>query len=83
MNHKVFQQHLDLTSLVIVLAFVLDLLDEASDNTVGHVGWHGLTAGGAVSHYCLARTADKMSRWTTGERKISRNVEANLGLELL
>ena len=38
MSHQVLQHHLDLTSLIIVLAFVLDLLDEGSDHAVGHVG---------------------------------------------
>ena len=86
MDPEILNQHLDLTSLVIKLASVLDLLDEASDNTVGHVGWHGLTAGGAVCHSFLARSAHDVSRGAAGERKVSRNLEAHrtlqLGLEL-
>ena len=82
MNHKVFQQHLDLTSLVIVLASVLDLLDEASDNTVGHVGWHGLAAGRAVLHSLLARPAHDMSGGAAGNRKVSGNVKTHRTLQL-
>mgnify|MGYP006864018361 CR=1 FL=1 len=77
MSHQVLQHHLDLTSLIIVLAFVLDLLDEGSDHAVGHVGWHGLTASGAVLHSFLARSAHDMTRGAAGNWKVSGNVKTN------
>ena len=79
MNQKLLQHHLDLTSLVTELAIVLDLFNESPNYTVGHAGWHGLAASGAVLYSLLARSAHDMSRWTTWKRKISRNVVTNLG----
>ena len=77
MSHKVLQHHLDFTSLVTELATVLDLFDESSDHTVGHVGWHGLAAGRTVSHFLLTRFAHDMSGGADGNRKVSGNVETH------
>ena len=86
MSHEVFQDHLDLTSLVTKLASVLDFFDESRGQTVSHVGWHGLAAGGAVCHSLLARSAHDVSGGAAGNWKVSRNLEAHrtlqLGLEL-
>ena len=82
MNQKIFQHHLDPTSPVIVLAAVLDLINEGSHQTVGHVGWHGLAASRAVRHFCPARSADDMSGGAAGKRKLSGNVEAHRALQL-
>ena len=67
MSHEVFQDHLDLTSLVLILAAVLDLFDESRGQTVGHVDLHGLTAGGAVCHSLLARSAHDMTGGAAAE----------------
>merc|ERR1719341_3119611 len=82
MSQQVFQHHLDLTSLVTVLAFVLDLFNERPNHTVGHVGWHGLAAGGAVLHSFLARSANDMTCGAAGYWKVSGNVKTNRTLQL-
>ena len=80
---KIFQHQLDLTSSVIVLAFVLDcLVNESSDHTVGHVLWHGLAARGAGRNMFPARTADYVPIRTAGNGKLSRNYEADGTLEV-
>ena len=61
---------------------MLDLVDERSDHAVGHVGWHGLAAGGAVSHSLLAGSAHDMTGGAAGERKVSGNLEAHGALQL-
>ena len=82
MSHEVFQDHLDLTSLVTKLASVLDFFDKSRGQTVGHVGWHGLAAGGAVSDSLLARSAHDVSGGAAGHRKVSRNVETHWALQM-
>ena len=79
-GHLVFQHHLDVTSLVMELASVLDLIDESSSETVGHVCRHGPTAGGAVRHPFLTRATDDMSGGTAGNWQLSRNIEAHRAL---
>ena len=79
---KIFQHHLDLASLVIVLASVLDLVNESSHQAVGHVGWHGLATSRAVLHSFPARSADNMSGRAAWQWKLSRNVETNRTLQL-
>ena len=63
--------------MVTVLSFVLNFVDEGSDHTVGHVGWHGLAAGGAVSDSLLARSAHDIHRGAAGYRKLLGNVETH------
>ena len=82
MSHEVFQDHLNLTSLVTILAAMLDLLNESRGQTVGHVGWHGLTAGWAVCHSFFARSAHDVSGGAAGHRKVSRNVETHWALQM-
>ena len=77
MSHEVFQDHLKLTSLVTILAAMLDLLNESRGQTVGHVGWHGLTASGAVLHSFLARSAHDKTRGAAGNWEVSGNVKTN------
>ena len=80
MSHEVFQDHLNLTSLVTILAAMLDLLNESRGQTVGHVGWHGLSAGRTLHHSGLARAAHDVARGAAWDRKLSRNVETHWAL---
>ena len=82
MSHKVLQHHLDLASLVSKLALVLDLFNKSSSQTVGHVGWHRLSAGGAIVHSGLAWTTNDVAGGTTWDWKLSRNVEAHGALQV-
>ena len=59
---------------------MLNFVDEGSDHTVGHVGWHGLAADGAVDHMNLARSADEMSGGAAGNWEVSRKAETHRAL---
>ena len=83
MDFEIFQHHLDLTSLVIELAVVLDsLFYESAGQTVGHILWHGLTASGAVPDMFLASAADDVSGSAARDGKLSRNGKAYRTLEV-
>ena len=61
MDPEIFDQHLDFTSLVTELAFVLHLLDEGSNHTVCHVGWHLLAANWASLDLAPAGSTDNVA----------------------
>ena len=83
MDFEIFQHHLNLTSLVIELAVVLDsLFYESAGQTVGHILWHGLTASGAVTDMFLASAADDVSGSAAGDGKLPRNDQAHGALEI-
>ena len=81
MNSYILDQHLDLTSLVTELAFVLHLLNKRTDHTVGHVGWHLLAANWTSLDSAPAGSADNVAGRAAGHRQVSGEAEAHWTLQ--
>ena len=77
MDLEILNQHLDVTSLVTELAFVLHQLDEGSENTVGQVGWHFLAASWTSFNCSSARSADNVTGGTAGHWQVSGEAQTN------
>ena len=81
MEIDIFKQHLDLTSLVTELAFVFHLLDEGSNHTVGHAGWHLLAASWTFLDSASAGSADNVAGGAAGHWKLPGEAETHGALQ--
>ena len=80
MDPDILEQHLDLTSLVTEQAFVFHLLDEGSNHTVGHAGWHLLAANWTFLDSASAGSADNVAGGAAGHRQVPGEAETHRAL---
>jgi len=81
MHPDILDQHFGLTSLVTEQAFVFHLLDEGSNHTVGHAGWHLLAASWTFLDSASAGSADNVARGAAGHWEVPWDAETHGALQ--